>query len=479
MIYIILLIKIINNNRISIIEKVQKLKIKNKLSFYAIGFIALSALIMMHINKTYTKKNRIIASDVIEYYAYLPALFIYNDIHLHFNDNLNDPEVVVWWKDAPNGNRVLKMTCGTAIMYSPFFFLGHVSAKITNYKANGYSIPYRYFLMLGAIFYLIAALILLRKILIKYVSDKAVAIAILLIVLATNLFFYSTLEGTMSHVYSFFLFSAFFHLTIKWHKKQTYKTTFLLSIVFGLISLIRPTNAVIALFFIFYDINKLSDFKNKVNLFLKQYKQILIIIGITIIIWMPQLFYWKEITNQWFYYSYSNDEVFYFLNPQFWNGLFSYRKGLLVYIPILLPAFISILFLRKSKQLNRFFIPILIFTIVNMYILFSWWCWWYGGSFANRAFIESFVFLTIPMAYLIDKLLNKNLKIKIISLSFAFLFVLHGIFQTLQYYYGSIHWDSMTKEAYWDSFLRIHPSPDFYDKIEAPDYEKATQGVYD
>ncbi len=52
-----------------------------------------------------------------------------------------------------------------------------------------------------------------------------------------------------------------------------------------------------------------------------------------------------------------------------------------------------------------------------------------------------------------------------------------GIFNNFKYYYGAIHWDSMTKEAYLDSFGRVRPSARFYDLLEAPDYDKAREGA--
>jgi len=47
----------------------------------------------------------------------------------------------------------------------------------------------------------------------------------------------------------------------------------------------------------------------------------------------------------------------------------------------------------------------------------------------------------------------------------------------VQYYYGSIHWDSMTRAAWIDSFAKVHPSSRFNRLIKAPDYNKALSGL--
>ncbi|NLB26551.1 MAG: glycosyltransferase family 4 protein, partial [Bacteroidales bacterium] len=64
-------------------------------------------------------------------------------------------------------------------------------------------------LLFGALFYLVIAMVFLRKLLKKFFPDIVVAITIAAVVLGTNLAYYSSREGTMSHLYSFFLFTVF------------------------------------------------------------------------------------------------------------------------------------------------------------------------------------------------------------------------------------------------------------------------------
>ena len=111
-------------------------------------------------------------------------------------------------------------------------------------------------------------------------------------------------------------------------------------------------------------------------------------------------------------------------------------------------------------------------------MILSWWSWWYGGSYGLRAFIDSYALLIIPLAAFIDYF-YAVMKKRAVVLIIASLFIFHGVFQTFQYYYGAIHWDSMTKEAYWDSFGHLHPSAKFQSLLKAPDYEKAMKGERD
>ncbi len=86
--------------------------------------------------------------------------------------------------------------------------------------------------------------------------------------------------------------------------------------------------------------------------------------------------------------------------------------------------------------------------------------------------------MALPAAALLTTALKARMKLlRTITLTFFLLLMSLGIFNNLQYYYGAIHWDSMTREAYSDSFGRVRPSAMFNDLLEAPDYEKAREGA--
>ncbi len=445
---------------------------KIDLSVYSIVLCVFVISIFIFTSRLWRRENTIIYWDVVSYYAYLPATFIFDDIRLEKKESYENG--IFWPDSAPNGGNVIKTTMGLSFLYAPFFFAGHIFALIFDYPAFGFSVPYKIALLVGALCYLTVALVFMRRILRKFFPDIVVALTIIAIVLGTNLAYYSGREGTMSHLYSFTLFSVFIWLTIRWHEEPVLWLLMILGALAGLITLIRPTNILILIFFFLYDVSSWQTLKQKFRFILSHFHWFLFMLISFVIIWIPQMIYWKEITGQLFYYSYST-ETFYFNNPRLLNGLFSYRKGWLLYTPIMAIALagIPVLFFR-IKNISW---AVLVYVIMNIYVVFSWWCWWYGGGFGQRSLIDSYVILSLPFALVIDQSLKAGRFLFGTAVIIVFVLLLHNLFQLEQYKYGSIHYDSMTKEAYWNSFLKLHPHGEYWDLLKTPDYEKAVKGI--
>ncbi|PIP53848.1 MAG: hypothetical protein COX07_08495, partial [Bacteroidetes bacterium CG23_combo_of_CG06-09_8_20_14_all_32_9] len=216
---------------------------KYKLTTIAIIIVLLACFIIDFDLKNWRKNDRVIEHDIHWYYAYLPAQFIYDDIKLIKSDYRFDENYYLFWTVNADGKIIIKTTMGMSILYAPFFFVAHALASVSNYPENGFSEPYKFFLLISAIFYLFIGLDFLKKILRHYqFSDIHIAITILLIGLGTNLLAYSSQTAPMPHVYIFCLFSIFIYYTIKWYQFQSIKNTLILGLLLGLISLIRPSN---------------------------------------------------------------------------------------------------------------------------------------------------------------------------------------------------------------------------------------------
>ncbi len=417
-------------------------------------------------------RNKVFNDDVISYYAYLPAAIIFRDFSFQFaHDSSSASEVRVWYSTAQNGKPVLRMTMGLAILWLPFFLPGHVLAHILGVSALGYSSPYGLSIFIAAIFYALMGLIFLRKILLKYFTDRITAITLAVIVAATNLMYYVISEPGMSHVYSFSLITIFLYSTLKWIDRPSVFMSILMGLLAGLIVLIRPVNGLVLIFPAFIGINSFSGLKSRVA---GRWKFIAIAAFSASLMVLPQIIYWKIQTDHFLFNSYMESGKFFFLHSNITNGLFGFRKGWLIYTPVMFFALTGFFVIKKyAKGLRN---AILAFMVLFIYFIFSWWCWWYGGSFGSRPMIETYGILALPLAASLTYLFQKQVWIKVF-LGFLLVTLLSlNQFQMVQYRTSLLHWDGMTKEAYKAIFLKRN-APKGYDKmIQKPDYEKAQKG---
>jgi len=458
-------------------SKITRGNLKGRISMVTCVVIILAVIYSNYYNKFWNDKGRIIAYDVISYYQYLPAAFIYKDLSMKFIEkDVGYFQNKIWASRMETGRYMGRMTMGLAVMYSPFFGAAHLLAEPLGFEKDGFSPPYRFALIMASIVYMGLGLFALRAFLKKYYEEIPVAITLLLTGLATNLYFYTVIEPTMSHAFSFCLFALFLLLNHRWLNHPSWLTTLLLGLIVGLIALVRPSNVIIVMLILLWDVGNFPALKDRLLFVLLKWDKVIAMFLAAFLVILPQLLYWKYNSGHWFTYTY-NEEGFFFNNPQFIRGLFSYRKGWLVYTPVMIFAIAGLITLFiKNKKL---FWPVFLFTLLNMYIIFSWWSWWYGGGFGQRALIESYAVLAVPMAAFTGWILERRWYLVLPFLLLSAWFIFLNIFQTRQYYFGSIHWEGMTREAYWDSFFRYRPSERFNELIRYPDTKKALQGVYE
>jgi hypothetical protein len=93
------------------------------------------------------------------------------------------------------------------------------------------------------------------------------------------------------------------------------------------------------------------------------------------------------------------------------------------------------------------------FFIVLIYVLSSWWNWFFGDSFGMRAMIDYYPICAILLGLGFTSL-TKLKTGRIFLTLFLMLVVPLNLIQAYQYERGIIHPDSMTKEKYWYVFLK-------------------------
>ena len=421
----------------------------------------------------------VISWDIISYYAYLPATFIYGDVGLSFATEpgfVNDNKF--WYNTTDIGERLIITSMGLSFLYAPFFFMAHALAPLFGEARSGFNSIYQFFLVFSALFYVIAGLLFLKKILLKYFEAPVVAITLLGVGLGTNLYYYATYEAAMTHSYDFALITVFLYLVINWHDRITYWRSLLVGITLGLISLVRPTNILVLLLFIFWNINSGTGLLDRLRYFIQKSPHIILMIVGFILIWLPQCLYWKNATGHFLFYSYGpHGDRFFFGNPHLFEILFSYRKGWLLYTPLMIFALFG--FYRLDKHIRGAILPVLVYLFAMIYVQASWWTWWFGGSFGSRVFVDAYGILALPLAATVNYAFHHRWKLVSGTMAGVFIFLLIlQVLQTRQYISGTLHWEGMTKEAYWKNFLKIRPADGYWQMLSVPDAVLARKSIY-
>ena len=430
----------------------------------------------LNFNQERWKKKEVIDHDVNHYYSYLPAFFYEKDLSLSFlRDNSNkDIEARYYAPNrTPAGNPVIKMTMGLAIGYLPFFALAHIYATAFDYELNGFSVPYHFAIQFSSLFYLLIGLYFLAKLLRSFFDEKMVSLTLFLICFGTNLFYYLTIRAGNVHTYDFFLVSLFLYFMAKWHRLRTKREAILMGICLGLMTLTRPTNLLFSLVFLLYDVNSLSSLGEKLKFFLKYKTQFLLVLLCFLMMVLPQLLYWHMISGKFLFNSYVG-EHFFFGHPHVFAGLFSFRNGWLIYTPIMIFSLAGLFLLRQHWKSFMNAIPV--FFGIYIYVTYSWWCWWYGGSFGQRSLIDVYPLLAIPLAAFLQEIRSYSKKALIIFYGVLLTFVFLNLFQTMQAKYNIIHYDSMTRASYLRVFLSTSGKPDREKYLHHPDYAAAMRG---
>lgn len=415
--------------------------------------LILVVLISTALSENSTHPKDVLIQDVQGYYTYLPALFIQNDIELK-NTNVyqKDGTSYIWYM-IDGDKQYLKYPPGWAILNSPFFLTAHFYALITNYPPNGYSEPYIFSIILGSLFYSMLGLLFITKLLKLYFDDRTVALTIFTIFLSTNLFFYQTYDLSYSHTYSFAMVSVLLYSTAQWYKTYKWKYAILMGVSGGLAMAVRNIDVIFLLLIPLFGLQSFSDVKARFQLFWKYKLMVLVTLSLFVLMLAPQFAYNLLMFGKIYYHAYEG-ERFFFNQPHLYDSLFSFRNGWLIYTPIMALSIIGLVLI--PKRVSEFKVGMLVLPIY-FFVIASWWCWWFVG-FGNRAYINLYPLLSLPLAATFAYIVSKRWTARLLLLIVLGFFSWLNRFQSYQYKKGVIHWDAMTKEYYSYVWGAEHPS---------------------
>jgi hypothetical protein len=414
------------------------------------------------------RANPPIRSDGYSYYVYLPAWFLYNDSSLNAvardccGGEFPGFTAIIRW---PGTRRwVNAHPIGVAILQAPFFLFGHGLTKWSNLSPDGFTLYYQHAAGLAGVFWAIAGLFVLRRLLMRHFSDAVTAATLLALLFGTNLYHYATYDSSYSHAYSFFLFASFLYVVDRWWDSRLgplpradrhaprRDLSILLGLLAGLIVLTRHTNALLLLIFPLYGVTDTASLRAASNSLANHWRELARMAGVFGLVLLPQLLIYHDATGHFLVSSYGT-LGFRFDSPQIWGVLFSVQKGVFFWSPLLLAAVAG--FALEHRATRKLVLAAAIVMAADIYLIASWWDWQFGASYGHRGFVDTLPLLAMGLAAFFEwSARGRQRMVIVVVVATAFVFL--SIFQMLQYWNGVMPMSDLTWDQYRAVFLRRH-----------------------
>ena len=379
-------------------------------------------------------------SDGAYYYSYLPSLILDHDL-----DFTNQYAELVSGREtsrlrAIEGRPPNKYTIGSAVLWTPFFLIGHL--LVLAVRAAGFPIPpdgigylYQIPTMLGSITYGFAGVLLLYWSCRRFFSRRVSAFSSILIWLATNLIYYMIAEPSMSHACSFFATALFLTLWLSFRPDPTLSQWLLLGLSGGLITLVRPPDATwLVLPAIDLALSAGRGWKGRL---LRSTRGLVVLGMVAGIVFLPQFLLWQALDATPTidgHASFTQYPVhFHWFSPHILSLLFSLHHGLFSWHPVLLFGAAGLFLLyRKNRALT---LSLSIGFALQACVIGAWYGWPGGHAFGSRMLISSLPALAFGLAALTEWAAERRASAPILA---AFAFIVWNALFFIQYRFGYI-----------------------------------------
>lgn len=411
----------------------------NNRFIYALIITIAIAVVLLFAGK-YSRDNSMFHGDALGYYSYLPSTFIYHNLE-HPEELPDDTTIFYMVRQSvasmktgglrsSKGYIINQYTYAVALMEMPFFLAAHGYERMMGYKANGYSSNYNIAIKVSSAFYALLGLIVTYLVLRKYYDTYCSLITTVLILLGTNLFWFSVHQAGMSHPILFFLYACVIYLTIKLYEKPKTGLFAMLGLLLGFIVIMRPTDVVALCIPLCYGVYNKATLQDKWT-FIKEHKTgLAIAVCAGVIPLLPQMIYWKALTGNFIFYSYG-EQSFNWKHPHIIEGLFYFSNGWLPYAPAMLFALAGIAF---YKQYPKWVSSIWVISPLYVYMIYSWYCYNYINGLGSRPMVHLYALYAIPLAAFVQYAFRKGVMFKV------FFIVVSALFVAVEYSFSELRY---------------------------------------
>lgn len=352
---------------------------------------------------------------------------------------------------TPNGHIWNHWTVGPAILWSPFLLTARAIMPLvdalrgTHFADDGFSKPYMYAMAVGTLFYGFLTLWISLRLARKYLPERWAFLAVLGIWLASSFTFYLYVEPSFAHTSAAFLTALFVWYWDRTRNDRNWKQWAALGAIAGLmIDTYYATVWTLTLILIeslgsywqAWKTRSAGEFRVLLG------KHVLFTIA-TFVCFLPTLITKKILWGTYFRTGYR--EAWYWNSPAFFRVCFS-SHGVFSWTPILIPAVIGLVFLRKyDKKLSYGMLVTLLFFI---YFIGCFESWHAIPSFGNRFFVSFTIFFVLGLAALFKEL-GDRFHFRTTALSIAALCGLLTLWNCGLIYQWAAHLFDQSGEVSW------------------------------
>ncbi len=324
----------------------------------------------------------------------------------------------------------MKFPIGTAICELPFFAAAHVYMLIFDPEsAVGFGGAYEIAIGVCGIFYFCLGFLFLYATLKKLYNKKAAFLSCMCLMLGTPIIYYGTKYASFSHIYTFAVTAIFLYLcSIIDEARDERVISFVMGICAGMLFLIRNVNVMFVAIYVLMYLGVRDKFMPHLKKMFSPSRLPYNIAGGIITI-TPQLMHWHRVLGSWLPNTYSDESFIYWNAPKLMSVWFSDAKGYFIFAPMMLLSVLGFFFMAKTKGKMHFAGSLFLFCFES-YMTAAWWCWWMGGVYSIRSFVDITAFMALPMGALflwMEKVISEmDVKRRKAAIAIAVMFI--GIF---------------------------------------------------
>jgi hypothetical protein len=346
-------------------------------------------------------------SDGFYYFAYLRSMAFDGDVNF-MNDyrmlGLGDKTNL--FEPTRTGYAQSAWTIGPAIVWSPFFALGHVAALALHAKGadvatDGTSFPYRQAICLASLFYGLLGCWFAYRLTHGFFPGSVAASAVVLTVCGSFMLWYLVKEPTMTHASSMASVAGFLWMWASTRERRTLKSWALLGLLAGLMALIRWQNLLFALLpgldalHILWRSRRAGD----KAAFREAAAGSAAFLVCAAVAFLPQMLAWHSIYGSFIARSPVGPQIRW-TDPHLVDILWSARNGLFSTAPILYLGAIGLLVFALIRPAAG--LPLLAAVALMIYFNACIQDWWGSAGFGGRRFDGLIPLFCVGLAAFID-----------------------------------------------------------------------------